>query len=297
MRTEDIYCLVTISTIEFSKADARKPSARLLRKVRSAMERDGAVAFGGLFPRPLLKRLRSEVLRRHASGELRERGLVRDIAGRYAAVLPFEGPFLDPRFYANPALHEMLGVLLGSSYCIGSLETVVAEPGAVSQHQHIDGPLRFDRVIGGKKRGFPGDLSGLPPYAVTLCVPLCDMNEDNGPTAIWPGSHRAALRAKPPSEARVAREFPEERMVGAFGRSFFFDYRVFHGGTANLAREPRPALMFVFTRTWFRDPNLNEVHPRVVIAKRDLRRIPERHRRLFMLAPAARRALWERRKR
>ena len=284
---------MAISTIEFSKRDARGLSARTLRKVRLGMERDGAVAFGGLFPAPLLKKLRADVLRRHETGELRRRGLVRDIGGRYAAVLPFEGPFLDPRFYASPALHEMLGALLGSDYCIGSLETVVAMPGANRQHQHIDGPLRFDRSIRGKKRGFRGDLSALPPYAVTLCVPLCDVDEDNGPTAIWPGSHRTALRPKPPSEARIAREFPVERMVGKLGRAFFFDYRVFHGGTANLTREPRPVLMFVFTRSWFRDPNLADVFPRVVITKRGLERVPERHRRLFMLAPAARRALWE----
>jgi len=278
-----------ISTVAFS---GRGVSPRTLRRVREAMERDGAVAFENLFPLPLLKRLRAEVARRHESGELRRRGLVRDIAGRYAALLPFEGPFLEPAFYANPRLHAMLGALLGTHYCIGSLETVVALPGAHRQHQHIDGPLRFDRAVGGRTRAYRGDLSDLPPYAVTLSVPLCDVDEDNGPTAIWAGSHRAALRARPPGAAELNRRYPEERMTGPFGRSFFFDYRVFHGGTPNFAREARPALMFVFTRSWFRDPNLVDVFPRVVISARDLARVPERRRGLFMLAPAARRALW-----
>ena len=286
-----------ISTIEFSKEDAKGPSAKTLRRVRSAMERDGAVAFGGLFPMSLLKRLRAVVLRRHETEELRRNGLVRDIGGRYAAVLPFEGPFLDPAFYANPKLAGILEALLGPGYCIGSLETVVALPGAYRQHQHIDGPIRFDRLIGGKKRRFTGDLSGLPPYAVTLCVPLCDVDEDNGPTAIWRGSHRAALRARPPGEAELARRFPVERMVGRFGRSFLFDYRTFHCGMPNLTGEPRPVLMFVFTRSWFRDPNLNDVDPRIVLSKRNLRRIPERHRGLFLLAPSALRALWEKKRR
>ena len=288
-----IFSNVTISTIEFSKEDAKGPSARTLRKVRAGMERDGAVAFGGLFPMPLLKRLRASVLRRHESEELRENGLVRDIGGRYAALLPFEGPFLEPAFYANPALLEIVAALLGTAYCIGSLETVIALPGAGRQHQHIDGPLRFDRSVGGTKKMFYGDLSDLPPYAVTLCVPLCDVDEVNGPTAIWPGSHRAALRARPPGRTELLREFPEERMVGDFGRSFLFDYRVFHCGTPNLSRKPRPVLMFVFTRSWYRDPNLAEVFPNVVIAKRDLRQIPDRYKNLFMLAPAARRPLWK----
>jgi len=285
---------MAISTVRFSKKDAKAPRAATLRKVRAAMARDGAVAFEGLFPLPLLKRLRADVMRRHETGQLRARGLVRDIAGRCTAVVPFEGPFLDPRFYADPKLIAIMESLLGASCCIGSLEAVVAMPGAYRQHQHIDGPLRFDRSVGGRTKGYSGDLSDLPPYAVTLCVPLCDVDESNGPTAIWPGSHRTALRAKPPGAAEVGRKFRAQHMTGPLGGAFLFDYRTFHGGTPNLTSEPRPVLMFVFTRSWFRDPNLTEVYPSVVIAKRSLARVPERHRRLFMLAPAARRGLWER---
>lgn len=285
---------MTIAAIEFSKKDATRVSVTTLRKIQSAMRRDGAVAMANLFHLPLLKRVRSVVLRRHASGELHKKGLVRDIGGRYAAVLPFEGPFLEPKFYANPILRDIMVSLLGTSHCIGSLETVVSRPGSSQQHQHIDGPLRFDRAIGKKKQAYHGDLSDLPPYAVTLCVPLCDVNEGNGPTAICPGSHRTALRARLPSESQVLREFPVEYMVGDFGRSFLFDYRTFHCGMPNMTREVRPILMFVFTRSWFRDPNLTEVAPSVVISKRDLARVPERYRPLFMLAAAARRPLWGR---
>ena len=261
------------------------------------MKRDGAVAFANLFPLPLLKRMRTVVMRRHESGELRGRGLVRDIGGRYAAVLPFEGPFLDPKFFANPILTAMLSALLGPDYRIGSLEAVISMPLSGEQHQHIDGPIRFDRLIGKTKRVYRGDLSDLPPYAVTLCIPLCDVDEENGPTAIWRGSHRTALRPRPPGLSAVLREFPEERMVGDFGRSFLFDFRVFHGGTPNDSREPRPLLMFVFTRSWYRDPNLADVFPSVVITKRNLKRIPDRYRSLFALAPAALRSLWENKKR
>jgi len=279
---------VSIATVDLAKRDPRA-----LRKVQAGMKRDGAVAFAGLFPMGLLKKLRANVFRRHASGELRAHGLVRDIAGRYAAIIPFEGPFLTPAFYANPKLRAILEALLGADYRIGSLETVIAMPGAYAQHQHIDGPVRFDRRIGGRKLAYKGDLSDVPPYAVTLCVPLCDVDENNGPTAIWPGSHRAALRAKPPGKAEILREYPAVRMTGKFGRTFLFDYRAFHCGMPNDAPEPRPVLMFVFTRPWFRDPNLAETFPNVVISRRDLTRVPERHRELFALAPNAVRTLWK----
>ncbi|MFI5345654.1 MAG: phytanoyl-CoA dioxygenase family protein [Elusimicrobiota bacterium] len=283
---------MTISTIDFSKKDAKGLSAKTLRKIQAGMTRDGAVAFGNLFPMSVLKKIRRDVLRRHEKGELRKRGLVRDIGGRYAAVIPFEGPFLDPRFYGNRIIADMMAALLGSSHCIGSLEAVISEPLSSRQHQHIDGPIRFDRFVGKKKRPYHGDLSDLPPFAVTLCVPLCDVDEENGPTAIWTGSHRTALRARPPGEKEIARKFPVEHMSGKFGQSFLFDFRTFHGGMPNYSREPRPLLMFVFTRSWYRDPNLADVFPSVVIAKRSLARIPERDRYLFALAPAARRPVW-----
>lgn len=270
----------------------RAPSSASLRRFQRAMARDGAAYVSGLFSRPMLEKIRARVLRLHESGELKKRGLVRDIGGRYAAVLPFEGPFLSPAFYGDSKLAALVAALLGPDYCISSLETVISLPGSSPQHQHIDGPIRFDRQIGRRKTPYAGDLSDLPPYAVTLSVPLCDVDEENGPTAIWAGSHKAALRARPPSEAEVARRWREERMDCPFGGAFFFDYRVFHGGTPNYSREPRPLLILVFARRWFRDPNLADVHPRIVISKQALSRVPEKHRPLFMLAPAARRALW-----
>lgn len=282
---------MAISKIRFKKTDARRLNAKTLRSVRSGMSRDGAVVFENLFSRPLLNQLRRHVERRLKSGQLRKHGMVRDIAGRYAALVPFEGPFLKPAFYANPMLREILNGLLGANHCIGSLEVVVAVPGALGQHQHIDGPIRFDQSVGGSTQRYAGDLADLPPYAVTLCVPLCDVNEDNGPTAIWRGSHRSALRARPPSLSEVAEKFPVEDMVGDFGRSFLFDFRVFHGGRPNYSREERPVLMFVFTRSWYRDPNLAEVAPSIILSPRNYKRVPERFRHLFMLAPAARRSL------
>lgn len=282
---------MSIATIAF-KGRATVPSARTLRRARRGMARDGAIRLGGLFPKPLLARIRREVLRRHESGELRERGLVRDIAGRRTSVLPFEGPFLEPAFYANPRLLGVVSSLLGETACIGSLEVVIALPDAYDQHQHVDGPLRFDQSDGRRKIPYRGDLSGLPPYAVGVAVPLCAVTEENGPTAIWRGSHRAALRPRPPGKAEVSRRFPMELMVADFGDAYAFDYRVFHGGTENRTGDPRPLLMFVFVRSWFRDPNQADVFPSVVIAERDLARVPARHRGLFRLAPASRRELW-----
>jgi len=281
-----------LSEFRFSGAERGALPPKALRKLAAAFARDGAATFDGLFAAGWLSEVRDEVLRRHGSGELKRRALVRDIGGRYAAILPLRKPFLSPELYGNERLRSILGALLGESWCLGSLETVISLPGSSRQHQHIDGPIRFDRRFGRASVPYARNLSDLPPYAVGLATPLCDVDDENGPTAIWAGSHKAALAAKPPSERDVARRFREERLTGPFGRSYAFDYRVFHGGLPNHSREPRPLLMMVFLRSWFRDPNLNEIHPSVGISARDLARVPQRYRDLFLLAPAARRQVW-----
>ncbi len=269
-----------------------RAAARAVSRAAAAMERDGAVVLRGLYDPRLIRRMRERVLRLHEGGALLKRGLVRDIGGRYAAVVPFEGPFLSPDFYADGRLRLLLEALLGADYRISSLEAVIARPGACGQHQHIDGPIRFDRRVGGRVRRYRGDLSRLPPYAVTLCVPLCDLDELNGSTEIWAGSHKSALRARPPGARSVGRDFPAARTDGEFGQAYLFDFRVFHGGRPNLSREPRPLLMFVFTRAWYRDPNLLDVRSGALISPVNWRRLPEKHRALFLLSPAARRELW-----
>jgi len=53
------------------------------------MARAGAVRVGELFPRPLLKRIAAQVLKRHESGELKKHGLVRDIGGLKNSIQEF----------------------------------------------------------------------------------------------------------------------------------------------------------------------------------------------------------------
>lgn len=277
-----------VVSVRLSRSEARAPSARTARRVVSALERDGLAVFENLFPPALLGKIREAVLRAHASGALRRRGLVRDIGGRYTSLLPFEGPFLDERLYAHPVVRAVMPALLGPDYRLSSLEVVVSLPGSSRQYQHIDGPIRFERVAGAARKGYGGDLSDLPPFALALATPLCDVEEDVGPTALWPGSHRVALRWPLPSEREVRRRFPEVRMNGPFGRSYLYDYRTFHRGMPNYTREARPLLMLVYTRSWYRDPNLAEAAPSPLIGRRALARVPARLRELFAFAPAAR---------
>jgi hypothetical protein len=75
----------------------------------------------------------------------------------------------------------------------------------------------------------PGDIVG-----VTCIAALCDVVEDNGPTAVVSGSHRWS-----PHEQR---KLSTELLLGRAGTVFVFSSLLLHGGTRNNSTEPRPAL-------------------------------------------------------
>ncbi len=242
-----------------------------------ALERDGVVRLDGIFPKPLLKRITARVMGLYRRGALGGKWVARDIAGRRTTILPFDGPFLEKAFCANLRLLALVEAVLGETARWSSLEVVMAESGAAAQYLHVDAPLRLDR----KGARFAGDLSALPPYALALAVPLVDVDEANGPTAIWPGSHKEGLKYPPPSEAAIRRRYPMKLMTGKIGQAYLYDYRTFHRGMPNHSAEPRPLLMLVFRRAWFNDPNLEPVPSGLRLAQKDRRRVPARARGLF----------------
>jgi ectoine hydroxylase-related dioxygenase (phytanoyl-CoA dioxygenase family) len=174
------------------------------------------------------------------------------------------GAFNDPLVYANPAVMPVIEALLGAELILGSFVAVTSLPGAADQDMHLDMPLLFNvNPLG----------SQLPPYCLTLVIPLVEMNAKNGTTAYHPGSH-ATVSHEPPATKPVLPEIPP-------GDALLFDCRVWHGGTANRSDEPRPVLYNSYQRPWFRDEvNFNQQVPLQIPAE-EWDRVPDRCRHLF----------------
>lgn len=146
------------------------------------------------------------------------------------------GPFADPAVYANPCIMPLIRALLGEEAIFGSLVAVTSLPGAKDQEFHVDMPLLFDDEDIGAE---------VPPYCLTLVIPLVDMNAENGTTAFYPGSH-LKITEEPPATNPVAPEVP-------VGGAILFDARIWHFGTANHSSATRPVLYNTYQRPWFRD--------------------------------------------
>jgi Phytanoyl-CoA dioxygenase (PhyH)/SEC-C motif len=153
---------------------------------------------------------------------------------RYEITLRMTGAFGGPAVYANRLLLKLLGPLLGSDMHLSSFSAVVSHPGATKQHAHRDHPHLY-----------LGIGPSLPVYAVTVAVPLIDVDIETGPTGFWLGSHQWADDPKTLSTPTVC---SLQR-----GDCMLVDYRTMHAGLPNRSGRARPILYMVYERPWFFD--------------------------------------------
>lgn len=183
---------------------------------------------------------------------------------RMLYTLPFTGAFADPLVWGHPVVVALVRLVLAEDAVLDSYGLVVSLPGAELQHFHRDGPGLFDSAI----------APLLPAHALTVALPLVEMNETNGTTALWPGSHR---------QQKTDREQPSISPVLPLGSCMIWDFRTYHSGTANNSAHPRPLITSTYARRWYEDPvNFETGHrPRLALDDAFLAGVPAQTRSLF----------------
>jgi ectoine hydroxylase-related dioxygenase (phytanoyl-CoA dioxygenase family) len=192
---------------------------------------------------------------------------------RFMISVKIKGVFNSPLLYANPNLMPILSRTLGPDFVISSFGSVVAFPGAEDQPIHFDHPPLFQSEQA---------CSDLPAHAITVVIPLVDIDRETGSTGIWEGSHRSGGRAKlnelmeKPSWEGAALPLPRA------GDAYLMDYRVIHGGMANHSQTIRPIFYIVYSRPWFNDYSNFSDQLAIRLSKKQRKKIPKQHRRLFL---------------
>ena len=195
---------------------------------------------------------------------------------RFMITVRIEPPFNDPELFANPLLMPILKGLVGEQLQLSSFGSVVTFPGADAQPIHFDHPPLFEDER---------TCCELPTYAVTVVVPLIDLNEKTGTTAIWEGSHQQVGSRSQLKHLMEQPDWSDAVLPDAkIGDVYLMDYRVIHGGTANRSEMERPILYLVYGRPWFRDAFNFRDQPPVDISQSELKRIPQQYRCLFSSA-------------
>ena len=182
--------------------------------------------------------------------------------------IAIDGPVANPEFFAPPSVLALARKLMGDDLIVGEMGVVISHGGAGAQEIHRDSAFLFG--------GLDMEID-LPPFAMTMLVPLLDVTLDMGPTEFWAGSHR--LR----DEAAVT-TVPPQRTALSAGSVVLIDSRVLHRGGANVSGPVRPTAYFSFHRSWYQENPGYEKKPQVRVTPAMLQRLPEPYRPLFSWA-------------
>ena len=192
---------------------------------------------------------------------------------------PARWEMLLPRSFASQELVRASAIdgilshfaVLGPRYVLHSLGVAIAEAGVAGQVWHCDSPYPFEW---GTAAG-----SDIPPYAITMMVPLLNLTVDHGPTifcigtshthgvfpeAYYVASEDPTFRAKAflqisKDDCREGTGLREVQHVLQFGDAVLFDYQTFHRGGRNLSPDTRAVLYLTFSRPWYKDEGFDDV--------------------------------------
>jgi ectoine hydroxylase-related dioxygenase (phytanoyl-CoA dioxygenase family) len=235
-----------IARIKPSEAEwkAHAFSSSTLDKASNYIRTDGALILEDIVDPSLILKVRENFLQRYDGylngGSNHDAALVGD--RRLMITVDLEPPFDRRELVANSWLCPVLTAAFEGDFVLDAYGVVCSLPGAPRQHVHQDGGDIFPQAALNRL---------LPMVAVTVAIPLIEMNAMHGTTALWLGSHRDEVRsawALEPSSAELGEEPPVRE-----GSCVLWDYRLRHAGTANLSAVPRPLLYMTYCRPWFMD--------------------------------------------
>lgn len=184
---------------------------------------------------------------------------------RYQFTMEMTTPFNEPLIYAHPIMLAVNEILLGEKFLLDSYVSVLSLAGASNQNIHRDCPPLFeDEAL----------HAALPPYALTVIIPLVDIDLNCGSTSLWPGSQKHFSRQS------VNFDNPTLPLVKR-GCIYLWDYRLFHAGAANNSSVSRPILSLVYSKRWFSDATNFFKEPPIYLSKSEYEKIPTNLKFLF----------------
>lgn len=240
-----------------------------------ALSRDGVIAFDRIFDPELIARIGRELQRQVPGayherarqpddylgvGEHRINGLV-PIGKRLAGALDL---LLDP------ALETFFNAALGDGWVYESFGVISSFPGATLQHLHSDDNFLFEGSAHDGK---------LPAFALTIAIPLVEVNDVNGGTEFLIGTHRVGKQQTYPGVPVSSPLQPGDCMI--------WDFMIRHRGRPNKSTAARPMLYITACRSfWIDSVNFRPDARKLVIQPDLVWSLPlEKRRRLKRFKP------------
>ncbi|KAL3918935.1 MAG: hypothetical protein SGPRY_005816 [Prymnesium sp.] len=111
----------------------------------------------------------------------------------------------------------------------------------------------------------------MPPYAITMMVPLLNLSVDHGPTilhthGVFPESHQVDADFASKAYQQIMKDKCDEssglrevQFVLEFGDAVLFDYQTLHKGCRNRSPQSRSMLYLTFSRPWYTDEGFDDI--------------------------------------
>lgn len=241
---------------------------KVLEKANSIFDENGVVLIDQMLNTSLVNDLYSAFHERINDWKKTGLGTPNNVGDkRFTFPVRLRPPFSDPNVFANPVLLDLLTDAMGAKPVLNAFGAVVTYNGARMQHVHREHPLLFASDEANRS---------LPTYAVTVLVPLVDLDESMGGTQLWEGTHKLDADTKWQGDPTVC--------YTPAGSALVFDYRVYHGGMPCSSEGLRPLLYFTYSLPWFVDTLAFESHAALGITERELGMVDEEHRDLLRFA-------------
>ena len=185
--------------------------------------------------------------------------------GRHHYTVPISGGFAAPEFYANELIYRMANHLLEPGFILATAAIAYSVPGAPRQYIHRDQPM-------------PTRITALnavlPPFSLTVDIPLVITDASVGGTVMVAGSHHSVSQAKTVPDNGV-------RVDTVPGDVVIWDSRLQHYGEANRSKINRPIVLLYYQRPWFFNFPNYEPGSQIQISAAQLLQVPERYQHLF----------------
>lgn len=230
----------TVPTVTFTAQERSSGnfSPETFTLCETLFRKHGVLLMKEVFDPALLTRCHDTFVERYHGylSDARHKDALRIGDKRFQITLDMEEPYDSPELYGNGLVVPLMRRLVGQECILGCFVSVMSLPGSQDQRLHKD-----------HKDLFHDDPEGrtVPSFAVTVMVPLVDLDEHVGTTRIVKGSHRLTTRE--------SRNLPMQTPIVKLGDCYLMDYRVSHHGQANRSDKPRPIVSMLYQRPWFRD--------------------------------------------
>lgn len=222
------------------------------------LARDGVIVFERLFDPAVVLSIADHVRRRVPGAYDPDAPRPEDYLSvgtkRMNGLVPIDrsmAPAID--MLLNPALDILFSAALGRDWVYESFGVISSFPGATTQGYHAD-----DAHL------FPGSAfaGSLPAYALTISIPLVEVNGINGGTEFLLGTHLSSTGEGANDTPVTSPLLPGDCMI--------WDYMVRHRGQANNSDKARPMLDLTACRSFWSDSKNFRPDARKLVIERDL---------------------------